>query len=176
MLTDAQMHARMRMGWRGGRPFTVCGDNSLPIATANVRAWLPAVCERRGIKVVCDAGAGDLKWRDGMDWTVTYRAFDLIPRHPSVRAIDITRDVLPPCDAVLCRMVFNHLDEDRIVAALALFRQSARYLFATQFDGGRGLRPDLRPWLGEPLESVRDGLDDECRLALWDIRSRTGCP
>ena len=176
MLTDEQMLERMRNGWRAGRPFTVCGNGSLPDATAVIRGWLPEMCTRRGIRSVVDAGAGDLKWSVGMKWDVRYQPFDLIPRRPEVKHADITRDVLPPCDAILCRMVLNHLDGARVDMALERFRQSARYLIATQFNGEnlpqnspQFMRLDLRGRLGEPLESVRDGREEACRLALWAI-------
>jgi hypothetical protein len=176
MLTDEEMRARMVNGWRAGWPFTVCGNGSLPEATAVIRGWLPKVCARHAIVTVCDAGAGDLQWMRGMTWDVDYRPFDLIPRRPDVRQADITRDPLPTCDAILCRMVLNHLDEERVGMALGLFRKSARYLIATQFNGEdlpqrspQFTRLDLRKWLGEPLESARDGREEACRLALWAI-------
>lgn len=174
MLSDQAMRDRMRNGWRAGRPHTTCGNGSLADATANVRAWLPKVCARRGITTVCDAGAGDLHWRQDMQWDVDYRPFDLFPRHPDVRELDITRDPLPTCDAILCRMVLNHLDAPRIGMALELFKKSAHYLFATQFNGEdlpqrstQFMRLDLRKWLGDPLEWVHDGREDACTLALW---------
>jgi hypothetical protein len=176
MLTDEEMHARMANGWRAGQPFTVCGNGSLPDATVSIRGWLPDVCVRREIRTICDAGAGDLKWRDGMTWNIDYRPFDLIPRHPSVTRADITRDLLPLCDAILCRMVLNHLDEERVSLALDLFSQSARFLIATQFNGEdlpqrspQFTRLDLRLWLGDPIESVPDGRESSCSLALWAI-------
>jgi hypothetical protein len=116
-----------------------------------------------------------------MEWPVEYRGFDLFPRHPDVQALDITTEPLPQCDAILCRMVLNHLwgegnDTTRIEMALELFSRSARYLFATQFDGEnlpqrspQFKRLDLRPLLGNPLESVHDGHEPECRMAIWEI-------
>lgn len=175
MLSDDAMRARMKNGWYAGKPFTVCGNGSLPGATANIRAWLPKVCARRGITTVCDAGAGDLQWMQDMTWDVDYRPFDLIPRRPEVQQADITRDALPTCDAILCRMVLNHLDASRVGMALDLFKRSTHYLFATQFDGPQPQRSpqfkrlDLRQWLGDPLEWVHDGREDDCTLALWMI-------
>jgi len=99
--------------------------------------------------------------------------FDLIPRSHDVIKLDITREVLPKCDAILCRMVLNHLDGDRTVMAINLFRQSAKYLIATHFVGDKKNRTrqftrlDLCRYFGEPLEMSRDGYEQDCRLALW---------
>ena len=115
----------------------------------------------------------------GVDWKVDYLGFDLIPRVDGVIRADITTMALPDCDAILCRMVLNHLDQERIEMALNLFRGSATYLIATQFDGDKlpqrspqFTRLDLRvaPYLlGEPLERVQDGAEDICSLALWKL-------
>jgi hypothetical protein len=179
MLTDQEMYARMMNGWRAGRPETVCGNGSTRAATANVRAWLPSLGPAYGIKRVCDAGAGDMHWIRLIHWPVEYRAFDLIARRADVTQLDITRDRLPDCDAILCRMVLNHLDPERIMMALPLFRESADWLIATQFNGEdlpqrspQFTRLDLRhaPYnLGKPVESVPDGGEDCCTLALWKI-------
>lgn len=181
MLSDAEMLDRMRNGWRAGAPETVCGNGSTRAATLNIRGWLPDVVKRYGIRSVCDAGAGDLHWIASVNWSVDYQAFDLVVRRPDVLPLDITRDALPPCDAILCRMVLNHLGDDpaRIVRTLELFRQSARYLIATQFAGEdlpkrctQFQRLDLRhaPYnLGPPLESTPDAEELCCTLALWKI-------
>lgn len=182
MLSDADMHERMAKGWRMGLPDgTVCGNGSTMANTANVRAWLPQIVDEYDFTTINDAGAGDLHWVRKVQWgrPIAYRAFDLIPRVASVAALDITRDVMPPCDAILCRMVLNHLDEPRILLALELFRCSARYLIATQFDGEnlpkrspQFTRLDLRgePYgLGKPLDSVQDAIEPACSLALWRL-------
>ena len=95
---------------------------------------------------------------------------------PVVTAIDITRDLLPASDAILCRMVLNHLDVDRVSMALDLFRQTSIYLIATQFNGEdlpqrspQFTRLDLRERLGNPVESVQDGSEAVCSLALWAL-------
>ena len=181
MLTDEAMLERMQNGWRAGRPETVCGNGSLLENTANIRRWLPDLVGVYGIHRVCDAGAGDMHWISHMRWGVEYMPYDLIKWKPEVQRIDITRDPLPKCDAILCRMVLNHLSDDpeRVQRALALFRQSARYLLATQFQGKdlpqrstQFQRLDLRepPYsLGEPLEKIQDGAEDWCYLALWEL-------
>lgn len=177
-LADAEMMERMQNGWRGGLPFTVCGNGTLMNNTLNARRTLPRWCREYGLESVNDAGAGDLKWREDMpDWPVKYRAYDLIPRHPSVIKLDITTEVMPVCDLILCRMVLNHI-QPRVEQTLELFRLSGAYLAATQFNkkdipSGNAARDfvrlDLRRWLGEPLHTVQDGALETCRLALWRL-------
>jgi hypothetical protein len=179
MLSDADMHERMANGWRAGQPETVCGNGSLRSKTLLSRKAIPEWCEKYEIESVCDAGAGDLHYVRGIEWSVEYLAYDLIPRTDGVIRADITKSALPSCDAILCRMVLNHLDEERIQMALKLFRRSANYLIATQFDGDRlpkrspqFTRLDLAkaPYmLGTPLEQVQDGAEDICSLALWKL-------
>ncbi|RAX29143.1 UNVERIFIED_CONTAM: hypothetical protein DQE83_28620, partial [Escherichia coli] len=75
------------------------------------REWLPKMAEKYGIESVADAGAGDLHWTPLIDWKVKYLPFDLIPRSRKVKKCDITRTKLPVTDAILCRMVLNHLGD-----------------------------------------------------------------
>lgn len=170
----------MSRGWRGGlADGTVCGQGSTMQNTAAIRQWLPKLVEQYGIRSVADAGAGDMHWIKRVDWAVDYRPFDLIPRSHEVQKLDITREVLPEADAILCRMVLNHLIDDddttRIEQALRNFKQAGRYLLATHFVGGGVCRDrqfervDLVPYLGDPLEMCCDGHEDNCRLALWKL-------
>ena len=176
MLSNVQMYDRMKKGWRRGRcDGTVCGQASMLINTQVITKWLPDICERFDIKSVCDAGAGDLHWIKNLMWDVEYKAFDLIPRSPDVELLDITTEALPECDAILCRMVLNHLDKDRTMMSINLFRESATYLIATHFVEGSSkqvrafTRLDLCKYLGEPLEMSTDGHEDNCKLALWEL-------
>jgi hypothetical protein len=174
MLTDEQMLDRMKNGWRMGRPFTVCGNGSTLQATANARQWLPKMVAKYGIKSVVDAGAGDMAWIERVEWDVAYTPVDLIPRRPEVAKWDITTELLPLADAILCRHVLNHLAE-RLPQTVALFKRSgAQYLIATQYDSGKSIttqfqRCDLRPWFGDPLESIQDSHDGLCTLAIWRL-------
>jgi hypothetical protein len=177
MLSDEDMRARMSKGWRAGYPETECGNGSLRRNSILSRAAIPQWCEKYGISKVCDAGAGDLHYARGIAWNVEYSAFDLFPRWPEVTEIDITTQALPQCDAILCRMVLNHLDRPRIEMALEQFQRSSLFLMATQFNGEdlpqrstQFMRLDLRDFgLGEPLEQVQDGAEAWCSLALWEL-------
>jgi hypothetical protein len=174
MLSDQEMRERMANGWRMGKPFTICGNGSTLEATANIRRWLPDLVKRYGIESVVDAGAGDMAWLPYMKWDVAYQPFDLIPRHPDVAQIDITTELLPRADAILCRMVLNHLQERLDQTVDLLKAGGSRYLIATQFDAGTNRtrqfqRLDLRPYFGEPLESVQDGREEGCLLSLFEL-------
>lgn len=172
--TDEDLLRRMHKGWRGGlADGTPCGSGSTLESTASIRLRLPALVERHGIQSICDAGAGDQHWIGLIAWNVHYRGFDLVPRNDSVTKIDICRDVLPACDAVLCRHVLIHLDPTRIEQSLALFRRSAKYLLASQYDNAPPFDradqynpTDLRSLLGEPIERLPDTGSD---LAMWKL-------
>jgi hypothetical protein len=165
-------HLKQRMTWIGGlKDGTPCGNGSTLAATQHIRAVLPDVALRYGIESVCDAGAGDLHWMQFVQWDVQYRAFDFVPRHSDVIALDITREALPQCDLILCRHVLIHLDPERIIDALKLFKSSGRYLLASQYDHAKPFDPcrqfnrtDLRGYLGDPIERHQDSDSD---LALW---------
>lgn len=174
--TDDHLLRRMRKGWRGGLiDGTPCGNGSTLNATQSIRQGLPKRVERYGIRSVCDAGAGDLHWVHLVEWQVNYQGFDLVPRVPGVTEIDITREVLPKCDAILCRHVLIHLDPARIEIAISNFRKASTYLFASQyddapaFDASKQFNPtDLRGLLGDPIDRIPDAGSD---LALWRLSS-----
>ena len=180
MLSDKAMHERMAKGWRGGKSDgTICGQGSTLENTWRIADWLPVVCKDYSISSICDAGAGDLHWADSVDWPCDYKAYDLIPRVDGIEEIDITTQKMQPSDAILCRMVLNHLgngdDYSRVTMALDLFSQSSHFLFATHFiDGGvqrteQFMRLDLTRWLGKPIEMCIDGNEGNCRLVLWEL-------
>jgi hypothetical protein len=171
------MYERMKDGWRAGIPDgTICGNGSTMAHTANIRKWLPKIIKQYDIKTLCDAGAGDMHWIKKTELGCTYKPFDLIPRDESIKQIDITAK--PKCDAILCRMVLNHLDEERILMALAQFRKAAPYLIATQFNGEdlpqrspQFTRLDLHkpPYNLAVLNSVQDGSEQVCSLAVFQL-------
>ncbi len=171
--SDAALEQRMREGWGGGlADGTPCGGGSTIAASAAIARALPLLVMRHAIFSVCDAGAGDLHWIKSVP-LADYRPFDLVPRHPSVRKWDIAKKAMPKCDLILCRHVLIHFDPERIERAVDLFRQSGKYLLASQyddappFDASLQYNPtDLRPLLGEPIERLPDAGSD---LALWKL-------
>lgn len=170
----------MKNGWCGGGDETRCGSGSKLEQTVTVRERLPALVEQYDVNSICDAGAGDLNWVRSVKWPYcmsSYHAFDLFPRHADVRALDIRKEALPNCDLILCRLVLNHMQDEDVVAALALFRKSARLLLATQDDGEHRLDSfaSYNDWnlarepfsLGEPLERIPDTKGRT--LSLWKL-------
>lgn len=170
----------MKSGWCGGGDETKCGSGSRLEQTVEVRERLPALVDQYDVGSICDAGAGDLNWIRHIKWPYSmssYHAFDLFPRHPDVRALDIRKEQLPTCDLILCRLVLNHMQAEDVVEALALFRKSARLLLATQDDGEHRLESfaSYNDWnltsepfsLGEPLERIPDTKGRS--LALWKL-------
>jgi hypothetical protein len=181
--SDSDMYERMREGWRMGAPETVCGNGSTLHSTRSVREWLPRIVKQYRIASIADVGAGDLHWIDALPerWVELYMPFDLIPRDPRVTRLDVTQQVVRvPVDAILCRMVLNHIQE-RIEQTVRLLRASgARWLIATQFDSSPSRtrqfqRLDLREWFG-PYENFCNDTDEAgCRLAIWDLRGLPHC-
>ena|SRR5210317_141195 len=178
MLSDKDMRRRMAKGWINGKIHgTICGLGSTMENTEKVRQWLPEMCRKYNIRSVNDAGAGDLHWIKHIDWDVDYRPFDLFPRKPEVKYLDITTEDMPPADAVLCRHVLNHLvngeDRERVEMALQRFTVQHIFLFATNFIPRPGKREFVRlrldEWLGPPLESCEDSHEYGCTLDLWRL-------
>ena len=182
-MPNKKMMERMYGGWRGGEPFTQCGNGSLPGATLHIRQWIPNLVKGLRIRTISDVGAGDLKWSEGIDWAmlgVEYMAYDLVPRVSSVKRLDITSQFVPRCDLVICRMVLNHLvfgdDYSLVDDALANIDYSTNLLLATQFYGKEDVRNsdqfcrlDLTKRLGEPISECRDGNEADCYLSLWSF-------
>lgn len=178
--TDDALRALMLRGWKGGLAAgTPCGRGSTLEGSNNVRKGLPAFLRRHGLKSVCDAGAGDLFWAADTFKDFDYKAFDLVPRHPDVQYADITKQVLPYCDVILCRHVMVHFDPPRILKAISLFRQAAPYLLASRYAGAGGFNP-LRDYnrvdlamlpysLGRPIDELPD-FELGQTLSLWKLR------
>ncbi|MBF0460175.1 MAG: hypothetical protein HQL87_02150 [Magnetococcales bacterium] len=133
-------------GWKAWD--TRSGPGSTWKATAELRASLRAVLQELGVRTLVDAGCGDLVWN--ADLTVDldlYLGFDVVPelvarnrvlygqrKNHFFNTADICTDLLPRCDAILCRNIFTHLPNAAVQSALRQFRRSeSRYLLATTF-------------------------------------------
>lgn len=117
-------------------------------ATAVLRAELPALLDKLGVTSLLDAPCGDAGWISRAGLGVRYVGIDIVPDLiESLRAraavgeidgaydlADITADVLPRCDAILCRDCLVHLSFANIERAVANFAGSgAAWLITTTF-------------------------------------------
>jgi hypothetical protein len=109
-----------------------CGRGSVFEHTAKTRKLLEVIVPKYNIKTVADAGAGDLSWVHATNWDVTYTPYDIRKWHPDVIQLDITKDILPKTDLVMCRHVLNHIPHELQLEALERFKESgSTYLFMT---------------------------------------------
>ena len=147
-LTLAQRFRRIHDTNLWGAPESVSGLGSEIDATAVLCTALPRLFERLRIGSLLDAPCGDAGWISRADLGVAVIGVDIVsaliePLRSRVAAgeirgeyqlADITRDVLPKCDAILCRDCLVHLSFANIERALANFRRSgAVWLIATTF-------------------------------------------
>ena len=112
--------------------FHPCGRGSCFENTKQTRTLLEKITKDYNIKTVSDAGAGDLSWVHHTKWNVEYTPYDIRKWHPTVIKFDITKDVLPKTDLIICRHVLNHLEPILQNEAVERFFESgSKYLFLT---------------------------------------------
>jgi hypothetical protein len=93
---------------------------------------------------------------------------------------DVSRDLLPAADAILCRDVLTHLSHPLVAATLENFRKSgSRYLIATTFPKGRNDPIRVGAWapvdlcsppfnLPPPLLLISESLQGSSKsLGVW---------
>lgn len=122
------------------------GTGSTLAATAIIRDWLPKTLDFLGVKVLGDAGCGDVNWMKELTGSLRlYLGFEIVPELVNelrttlkerancfFSEADIVTAPLPDCDAILCRDCLTHLTLDGAMMALKNFRRSgSRYLIAT---------------------------------------------
>jgi len=114
--------------------------------TQSVRERLPWLFDVLGAKSVLDAGCGDLNWMQHVEAQVEYVGVDIVPELVATLerehagdgrrfdCLDITLDILPPCDLIICRTVLFHLTLTDAQNALDNFRAcGASWLLATTY-------------------------------------------
>lgn len=183
------------------------GHGSGSIQTSVIRLELPKLFSEHKIKSILDVPCGDFFWMkdvekagasyigaDVVEEMIEYNNIAFASEAIKFIAIDITEDVLPQVDLILCRDLFVHLSFDQIGSALANIIQSgSKYLCMTHFSNRRqnsdihtgGWRPlnfIQQPFLfPTPLQVINeqcteeeDQFSDKC-LALWKISDLDSC-
>lgn len=177
------------MRFTGGLPETACGYGSTMAATESVRAELPRLLSRLGVRVLLDAPCGDFNWMRHVDLGgIEYIGCDLSDANLATarayadkdfRRLDIVAGSLPKADAMLCRDFYQHLPNLMVKAALATFVASGvKWLIATSHDSASnaslneigGFNPinlTRAPFgLPDPYVAIDDGPGRV--LGLWD--------
>jgi hypothetical protein len=109
---------------------TRCGPGSTLAYTEKLRDELPDLINKYRVNLLIDAGCGDQNWIKHVDLGCEYQGFDL----HSTPSTDISKDVLPQCDLIMCRDVMIHMPIKMIQDTLKLFSQSSYLLLATSYD------------------------------------------
>ncbi|GAB0057008.1 hypothetical protein SIID45300_01328 [Candidatus Magnetaquicoccaceae bacterium FCR-1] len=187
-----RIHAENTWGSRETRS----GEGSELRATSELRARLEQTLARLGVRVLVDAGCGDLNWMagvsKGLDLYLGYDVVEEMIRHNRTlhgdRAnhlfgvAEICHTVLPRADGILCRNVLTHLPNDLVLKALRNFKRGeSRHLLATTFPNAVNEETTLGHWhkvnltappfaLPEPILLIPDGKARHERfLGVWRL-------
>ena len=181
-------------------PESRSGPGSTRARGAGLRPALAELLARHSIATLLDAPCGDFNWiRDlTAEVPISYTGVDIVEEliRDNIRRYaderhrffcrDLTRDLLPKADLILCRDALVHFSFADIHAALANFKRSgSKYLLATSFidlqcnedirtGGWRPLNLQAEPFLlPAPIESIPDtppaGIAPGKRLCLWEL-------
>jgi hypothetical protein len=185
-----------RQLWGSGE--TVSGEGSTLAFTEPLRAELPSILGRLGVRSLLDVPCGDFNWMRRTELDLDqYIGADIVPElvaklqrentAPQRRflVVDVVRDALPKADAVLCRDCLIHLSNADAAAALANIRRSgARWLLSTTFPRVTANRDIVTGWfrpvnlclppfnLPAPVELV-DERQYERAVGLWSLTAGT---
>jgi hypothetical protein len=146
-------------------PESRSGVGSTLDSTRVLRTELPNALRQLGARVLLDVPCGDFTWMKQVDLSgIEYIGGDIVPSiveknqrlHVSESrrfvGLDLTRDVLPDADVLLCRDCLVHLSYANIRAVIAnIARSKVRYVLMTSFPG-RGDNRDVVDGDWRPLD------------------------
>jgi hypothetical protein len=124
------------------------GTGSTLLETETLRKGIPALLEEIGAHSLLDIPCGDFRWLSEVSLGVAYTGADIVGELVAANnrqfgsdtrgfiQLDLTRDLLPKADVVLCRDCLVHLSFDNIRRALMNIKDSGSgYLLTTNFPG-----------------------------------------
>jgi hypothetical protein len=146
-------------------PESRSGVGSTLHSTRVLRTELPRALRQLGARVLLDVPCGDFTWIEHVDLSgIEYIGGDIVPsiveknqRLHSTESrrfvgLDLTRDVLPDADVLLCRDCLVHLSYANIRAVMAnIARSKVRCVLMTSFPG-RGDNRDVVDGDWRPLD------------------------
>jgi len=132
-------------------PVSRSGVGSTLDSTRVLRTELPAALRQLEARVLLDVPCGDFTWMEHVDLTgIEYIGGDIVPsiveknqrlhtrESRQFVALDLTRDILPHADVLLCRDCLVHLSYANIRAVLTnIARSNIRFVLMTSFPGRR---------------------------------------
>lgn len=132
-------------------PESRSGVGSTLDSTRVLRNGIPMALRQLEARVLLDVPCGDFTWMEHVDLSgVEYIGGDIVPsiveKNQRLHAgesrrfvvLDLTRDILPDADVLLCRDCLVHLSYANIRAVLAnVARSNIRYVLMTSFPGRR---------------------------------------
>jgi len=134
--------------WNGGQKReSASGPGSSLSRTVKIREFLPVLWEKYNIKTVLDAPCGDFNWMKEVDKKdIIYIGGDIVKsvidenikkyqqENITFKVLDITKDILPKVDMILCKDCLQHLSYENVKKSLMNFKQSgSKYLLVTTY-------------------------------------------
>jgi SAM-dependent methyltransferase len=186
-----------RNGWNGTE--SISGPGSTMDATARLRAVLPALLRKYGVRTFLDIPCGDAYWisrtfSESAD-NINYIGGDIVRKLIETNrlnsthlgrfeVLDIVNDDLPKVDLVMVRDCLIHLPNKMVLLALSNIKRSGSdYILTTSYPGRSdnidievgGFRPidlQIHPFgLPPPLEVVpeTEAVTSGKCMALWRV-------
>lgn len=175
---------------------SVSGPGSRVDATLEIARALPELIERFEIETVLDAACGDFNWMGHLNLEIErYIGVDIVPElieknanrytneQRMFKCLDISSDVLPAVDLIICRDCLVHLSFELIWSVIKNFKNSgSKYLLTTTFTdhSNNDIKTGDWRWLNlqaepfsfpPPLWIIIENPPWDKSLALWDLSS-----
>lgn len=144
-IEDTFRHIHRKNLWGGSE--SVSGEGASREQVQTLETALPALLEQLDVNVLLDVPCGDFSWMQHVEMPVTtYIGADLVPdlitenrqrfggAHRRFVTLDLTADLLPGADLLLCRDALVHLSFEDAFRVIENVRQSAiPFLLTTTF-------------------------------------------
>lgn len=174
------------------------GTGSTLEQTVAIRAAIPGLVQDFNVKTILDIPCGDFNWMRALELPVRYVGADIVDEIVSINQkrftndertfvrCDLTRDVLPTVDLILCRDCLVHLSYQNIWDALDNIHESGSQLLLTTTHVSQERNLDIVTGEWRPLnlekppfsfprpivsinEEHRDPAAFDKHLALWRV-------
>jgi len=171
--------------WFSGESYS--GDGSDLRETEVIRRELPQLLREYEIKVMIDAACGDLNWIKTIDLPIEkYIGVDIVEKliknntvlygnnNREFLRIDISQDILPYSDIILCRDCLTHYPLKKAKDIILRFKESgAKYLLVSTYPKTiKNNDLGVTGYHSRPLNMEREPFDFPVPLKLIDEHSK----